>query len=209
MKNLYCFLIYLGMSCLIHAQTLLTDLGNGIILDQGQNLMWLQDASYAVTTGFDADGLMTYHEAQTFLAQLDIGGYTDWRLPEMTETLAWDNSSSEISYLYTEYNISGLRYNDPTDYSGPFINIPPHIGYYDSISFWTGTEDAQNPGMLWVYMLEGPGYWSNYYGFIDTASTSNVWAVRSVVPESAAYSALMAAAAFSWVIWKGRRIRKF
>ncbi|MCB1777149.1 MAG: DUF1566 domain-containing protein, partial [Candidatus Competibacteraceae bacterium] len=47
---------------------------------------WLQDANYAKTSGYDADGQMTWNAAMTWADQLVYGGYDDWRLPTIVDT---------------------------------------------------------------------------------------------------------------------------
>lgn len=153
----------------------------GIVVDDEQMLLWLQDVSYAKTSGHDEDGLMNWHDAMAWVENLEFGGYTDWRLPEMTAVGGFDSSTSELSYLFTEYNISGKRYNDPVDYSGPFINIPPKIGYYDDVGFWTGTENPENPTtQAWGYSNPSTGVWMNLHGKDSdkTTTENNVWVVK-------------------------------
>ena len=40
------------------------DIGGGMVYDTDLNITWLQDANYAQTSGFDADGKMTWNEAR-------------------------------------------------------------------------------------------------------------------------------------------------
>src|SRR6478609_569491 len=58
----------------------LYDRGNGMIYDSAQNITWLQDANYAKTSNYDATGAMTWDQAVAWAAQLNYGGYNDWRL---------------------------------------------------------------------------------------------------------------------------------
>jgi hypothetical protein len=59
----------------------LVDRGGGMIYDSVLNITWLQDTNYAQTSGYDADGRMTWSNANTWAAGLSYGGYNDWRLP--------------------------------------------------------------------------------------------------------------------------------
>lgn len=68
-----------GNSLSSHAE--LFDRGNGLIYDSDSNITWLTDANYAKTSGFDADGKMTWSQANAWAANLTYGGYSDWRLP--------------------------------------------------------------------------------------------------------------------------------
>src|SRR5512136_1585528 len=63
------------------AQATLEDLGGGMIYSSDLDVTWLQDASYARTSGYDADGLMSWDAARTWADTLSYGGYEDWRLP--------------------------------------------------------------------------------------------------------------------------------
>lgn len=49
--------------------------------DTTLDITWLADANYARTSGFDADGRMTWDSANAWAAALDVFGITGWRLP--------------------------------------------------------------------------------------------------------------------------------
>lgn len=74
------------------AQALLIDRGGGLIYDTELNVTWLQDANYAKTSGYDADGRMNWDDAMTWAANLSYYDsvrnvtYTDWRLPFVVDT---------------------------------------------------------------------------------------------------------------------------
>lgn len=80
--------VLLGLGGASHAA--LIDRGNGLIYDDVLDITWLQDANYAQTSGYDADGRMTWAAAKAWVDQLVYEGYDDWRLP----TLGPINSSS-------------------------------------------------------------------------------------------------------------------
>lgn len=67
------------------ARATLIDRGGGMIYDTDLNITWLADANYAKTSGYDADGLMTWAAANAWAQNLTYGGYTDWRLPKTLE----------------------------------------------------------------------------------------------------------------------------
>ena len=79
------------------AQAALIDRGGGLIYDTDLNVTWLKDANYAQTSGYDADGRMTWDEAVTWAANLSYGGYTDWRLPTTTTT---DTATPDCLWAY-------------------------------------------------------------------------------------------------------------
>ena len=91
-------LALIGLSALtLSANAALYDRGNGLIYDDVLDITWLQDANYAQTSGYaasnaigvphsistniQADGRMGWNAASTWAAQLEYGGYDDWRLP--------------------------------------------------------------------------------------------------------------------------------
>jgi hypothetical protein len=92
------------------AQAALIDRGGGLIYDTDLNVTWLQDANYAQTSGYDADGAMTLDEATTWAANLSYFDsvrnvtYTDWRLPSIavTDTAGCSDISSST---YCGYNV--------------------------------------------------------------------------------------------------------
>lgn len=87
-------LFSLAFSKLVFAS--LFDHGDGLIYDDDLYMTWLQDANFAMTSGFDTDGLMTWVEADGWAASLGHFDsvrnvtYNDWRLPT---TLQPDSSS--------------------------------------------------------------------------------------------------------------------
>lgn len=56
----------MGLALSTSANATLIDRGNGMIYDSDQALTWLQDANYAKTSGYDADGRMTWDAATTW-----------------------------------------------------------------------------------------------------------------------------------------------
>jgi hypothetical protein len=78
------------------AQATLFDRGSGLIYDDVLDITWLQDANYAKTSGYDADGRMNWANANTWAANLSYGGFDDWRLPTMVDT-----GTPGCSYAYT------------------------------------------------------------------------------------------------------------
>ncbi len=93
--------------------------------DDVLDVTWLQDANYALTSGFDsvdteADGKFRWNYAKQFVDELDYAGFSDWRLPKMTFVDANNNGYpdcavdkistcteeeldliSELHYMYT------------------------------------------------------------------------------------------------------------
>lgn len=71
--------------------------------DTDLDITWLADANYAQTSGYDADGKMTWYEANAWAANLNFSDgvktYNNWRLPSVTP-------------------INGSTINDNTSYNG-------------------------------------------------------------------------------------------
>lgn len=167
-------------------------LGGQAYYDTDADLTWLVDANYAQTSGYDADGLMTWATANAWAASLDINGVTGWRLPDTIDVgndgRTYTNffqgvdfgynitAHSEMSNLW--YNVLGnVPYFDTAGNSaepgwglsntGPFINIQPG-------NYWSATEYAPNPTDAWFFVMNY-GYQSNDY----KVAGYYAWAVQS------------------------------
>ncbi|MFR9603004.1 MAG: DUF1566 domain-containing protein [Rikenellaceae bacterium] len=70
------------------------DNGDGTISDQNTGLMWQQ-----VPT---PEG-MTWAQAKEYCENLDLGGYTDWRMPTLKELFSISNFENGWPYLDTKY----------------------------------------------------------------------------------------------------------
>jgi hypothetical protein len=121
-----------------NANAALVNNGNGTITDTDTNLMWLKDASYAKTSGYDSDGLMLWAEANQWADSLVYAGYNDWRLPTTlfhNENCEYGSSAelcsqSEMGHIYYLENVS---VSNP----GVFDNVVGRGGYY-----WSSTESS-------------------------------------------------------------------
>ena len=104
-------------------QAALMDRGGGLIYDTVLNVTWLQDANYAKTSGYDADGRMSWGAANAWASKLVFHDsvrnveYSDWRLARnspvganWSDTFNYDGSTdigynitsthSEMAYMY-------------------------------------------------------------------------------------------------------------
>jgi len=144
------FFVFFGITISTHA--VLIDRGGGMIYSTDLDVTWLQDANYALTSGFDGDGLMTWYEAMEWAETLSYGGYDDWRLPTFdsaNQSQCDVSTLHEMRYLiYTELgnDCSSMGYD-----FGPFVNVMP--GYPDEYNewYWSGTES--DPGHAWRFSL--------------------------------------------------------
>lgn len=84
----------------------LIDRGNGMIYDDTLDITWLQDANFAMTSGFDPTGLMKWDTSMDWAANLSFGGHNDWRLFNA------DPSCGTLNYNCTKSELGHLFYND-------------------------------------------------------------------------------------------------
>jgi hypothetical protein len=186
----------------------LWDRGGGLIYDDHLNITWLQDANYAKTSGYDADGKMNWTGATTWAANLVYGGYSDWRLPttvdgpyvkgyDGTTTGGFNITSSEMGYMYY-VNLANKGYYGTSGPPGPQPGWTPTPnatftdGNGNTVSFqnlqsdiyWSGTEYSAFPDSAWWFGTGGgPQEYvapKDFYNFF-------AWAVRpgdvTAVPE--------------------------
>jgi hypothetical protein len=161
--------------------------------DTTQNITWLADANYAQTTGYDADGQMTWNNATTWVTQLNIGGVTGWRLPTTvdvgndgeTEANFYQGidygfnitTHSEMSHLFY-VTLGDLAYYD-TSGGGPFpdrglTNSGP-FAIDSSFAYWSATRFTQTPGRGWWTFNFFSGFQSSDSGLFE----NQAWAVHS------------------------------
>lgn len=182
--------------------------GGGMIYDTDLDITWLQDVTYAVTSGYDNDGLMSWTDAVAWADQLSFGGYDDWRLPHglpedgtYIEPMRYDGSTdwgfnitentatrNEMAYLFYEelgnmakYNKDGTVRAEGTyglENTGPFINLTGDLD-----EFWTGTEISNNRAIRFSFNDddgdgERCGFKGRQYYDGPRSENLNAWAVR-------------------------------
>jgi hypothetical protein len=187
----------LGFTTLSNAT--LWNRGGGLIYDSDRNITWLKDANYAMTSGYDPDGKMTWSDAKTWAANLVYHDsvrnvdYSDWRLPTALNNeggiypcAGYNCIGSEMGHLFhTEGNLAmvgNIEHSilDSTILDDYFTNMQ---GY----GYWSSTEyDGSLPpyNTAWFFdnsngRQSNSSIYSEYYA----------WAVRdgdiSQVPEPA------------------------
>lgn len=164
------------------ASAALMDRGGGMIYDSQRNITWLANANYARTSGFDADGLMNWSDAMQWAANLNYGGYSDWRLPMSVNSglNGYDCIGSEMCDLF--YELGGAAGADlrqtHNDRFALFENIQG--GYY-----WSETTHPIDSENAFNFNFEGGTQSSDN----KVALSRWVWAVRdgdvTAVPEPA------------------------
>jgi hypothetical protein len=189
----------LGLAATAHAT--LIDRGGGLIYDSDLDVTWLADANYAETSGFDADGAMTWADAMTWVGNLSYGGFTDWRLPLTPQSdpacsihfgdgngalgtgVGNNCTGGEMGHLYTELggvSPASITAVHDADYD-LFQNIQSNNNY------WSGSEHALNTAAAFAYLFaSGSGGDSQTVSF--KSNSFHAWAVRDgdVLPEPAA-----------------------
>jgi hypothetical protein len=171
-------LFILGMVGTTHAA--LYDRGGGLIYDSTLDITWLQDARYAITSGYDADGLMTWTEATAWAAGLEYGGHDDWRLPTMPG-VGWGYlPRGELGHMwYVNLNAGGGTFSDGSFEDGfgnelMFDNFPAP----GPQAYWSSSEFDSSIAI--------PGYESAWtmslYGLTNIYPKDSIewyaWAVR-------------------------------
>lgn len=168
------------------ADATLYDRGNGMIYDSDLNITWLQDANYASTSGYDADGAMTWSQAVTWADSLVYGGFSDWRLPSTegytTATgYGYNKTASEMGHLYyTELGNSAGTLSNLSFNSGGAGGTLASFQNVSSI-YWSGTEySGSGSPNAWDFAFSGGMQDGNTKSF-----QFNAWAVRDgdVLPQ--------------------------
>mgnify|MGYP001616241930 CR=1 FL=1 len=108
-----------------------TDNGNGTVTDNNTELMWQKEDDGTAYNWYQASGIYdaTYNpSSQDVCGSLNLGGYSDWRLPTKKELIT-----------IVDYAIH---------YPGPTINTT-YFPNTESSVYWSSTTVAGNPGYAW------------------------------------------------------------
>jgi len=200
------------------AQAALYDRGGGLIYDDVLNVTWLQDANYAMTSGYHANGLMTWDAAVAWVDQLVYGGFDDWRLPTVnpigatfnydfsnngSTDIGYGNSSpnSEMAYMYYA-NLNNLGYCTPNG-GGSTLSCNEQGGWglnhtwpflnIQPDTYWLGTEyEPDTSGSnAWDFGMGVGGQYAS-----TKLNQRFAWAVRdgdvAAVPEPETYAMMLA-----------------
>lgn len=188
--------VFLLTATAAQADFLFERAGGAAIYDWHQNITWLQDANYAQTSGYDADGRLPYDQALLFIDYLNSSphlGASGWRLPVMNYVT--NNGAGTFGYCGTEkghnldpysgelafmfYESLGLQSkfasctsNPQTPHgvtnSGPFININNN----ETEAYLYGTEYAPDTSRVWILHFEYGGQHAD-----GKAGASPIWPV--------------------------------
>jgi hypothetical protein len=145
------------------------------------DITWLANANYAQTSGFDADGWMTWTAANAWAAGLNINGYTGWRLPTVSPVDGTTADDANVSYIGTEdrgYNISAPG----TLYAGSTASEMAHM-FHNTL----GDKGYCNPATSTVSTCSGPqaGYGlSNSGPFSNLLPDLRYWSATEYAPST-------------------------
>lgn len=167
---------------------LISRLGGLAYYDDVNNLTWLADAN--------ANGAMTWADANAWAAGLNVAGVTGWRLPDTIDVnndgITFPNVYQGVDAGYnitTHSEMSNMFYNvlgnsaifdtagNPQvgglSNTGPFTNL--QSGYY-----WSATEYVIDPAYAWVFGMHNgnQGYLFKPATFYDLSNIT-AWAVYS------------------------------
>jgi hypothetical protein len=190
---LYVILLFLGTVGVSNAE--LFDRGGGLIYDTDLDIIWLQDANYAQTSGYDSDGLMTWYEARDWVSNLTYYDsakdvyWDDCRLPHADRFGGWpyegwndtDNKLGHLFYLtlgnlgheseeWHEPPLSGYGLTN----HGPSINILANGNEIYRGWYWENNVGWDPDNAAWCFYF---GF--GFHGLGNPPYTPfHVWAVR-------------------------------
>jgi len=155
---------------------LVSRLGGLAYYDTESDLTWLADANYAMTSGYDTDGLMNWAGASTWAANLNIAGVAGWRLPD---TLQPDPSCSNQDINgSTGSEMGDLFYNVLGGVAHISISAT-HNANYDLFSniqssvYWTSTESVYHSSNYYYAFISS----DNHQGIGYSPHAHHAWAV--------------------------------
>lgn len=165
---------------LMPAHATLYDRGNGLIYDDRLDITWMQDANYAMTSGYDADGLLDWYAALAWADQLVYQGFDDWRLPYVGDTpvAGGGDTGSEFGALY--YLTFGLVEGTPLGQNASFANggdsndIRSFINVID-FHYWYGQAYPPPWSDVWAWLFH---IYNGRHGAYFKTDEYHVWAVR-------------------------------
>lgn len=172
------------------ATAALYDRGNGMIYDDVLDITWLQDANYAQTSGYDADGMMAWEDAVSWADQLVYGGFSDWRLASMqlepgncqasSDPCVIDDTASELGHML--FNNLGHNFDEWTLGNTTFIDgdLGGEVSFLNiQRTYWLAEDYKGSPYEAWAF-----NYYAGVHGYdlreaSGFASTNSAWAVRA------------------------------
>ena len=152
--------------------------GNGMIYDDTRNITWLQDANYAKTSGYDADGKMSWSAARDWAANLIYKNYDDWRLPSVNDNpeLGSDKSSGELGHMY--YTNLGKNFFEPLSVNPSFTDAndssTKHFSNVQADLYWYDEQHSELDTYSWIFYTN-----NGYQDYTPSINEGFSWAVRT------------------------------
>lgn len=142
MKKLIALALLLG--CGVANAALVERAGGAAYYDTALDITWLTDANYAKTSGFHDNDLLSWYEANDFIAELNNTshlGVTIWRLPSMDVNgdayIVRCSVATEIECRDSELGYMSVMYGAGPENSLGFDNV--------LFNYWSNTDyDAAN-----------------------------------------------------------------
>jgi len=142
MKKLILTIFIVSVFSAVYAGTLTRDDINEVVIDSTNSLMWQDD-----TEAGDGSNADLWGNAITYCESLQLGGYSDWRLPNINELRSLVDYS-EINYT-----------------NAIFTNVDGFNSYWSS----TTVQDPSTPDNAWTIIL-----WLDGSGFPGDKATDNL-----------------------------------
>jgi hypothetical protein len=173
------------------AHAALNDRGGGLIYDSDLNITWLADANYADTSGYNTNGLMNWDAANTWAANLNYGGFDDWRL----------STPSELGHLFY-LELDGVRGHNIADTHNN-ANYDLFTNIESSTAYWTANSVDADRATAFSFFSGAEGVTNKAVGFYG-------WAVHpgdvALVPEPDTYAMILAGLGLVGFIVRRRKI---
>ena len=166
-KKLWVAGLLLSLNAVTASATLI-DRGNGLLYDTVLSVTWLQDANYAKTSGYDADGQMNWSGATTWAANLVYGGFSDWRLATNTPV---NGTSFNTNYSFNGTTDVGYNITSPKSELAYMYNV--NLGLKDYVSA-TNVSQASTFGVFGNGTFNGVN--QNSYGQANVGPVNNLQA---------------------------------
>lgn len=130
--------------------------------DDVLKITWLKDANFAKTSGYDADGRMTWFTALVWAESLFIGGVGGWRLPSVQ---ALNGQSFNYNRTYDGSSDFGYNITSSMNEMAYMFNVNLGLGGYCDTATSTATTCGNEGGSQWHNTA-----WNRV---IDTANLGN------------------------------------
>lgn len=163
----------------MNTKTTLHDLGGGLLYDSVLDMTWLQDASYVKTSGFKANGKLSWKAAvewaHTLVYKDEVRGreITGWRLPRVYPTGA--NGKFNGRFSLDGLTDEGYNHGNPRSELGHMFYVNLGIkGYYSPF----GEEQAKECGVA----RNGQRGWVVNVGLVKNLLSYIYWTETAAPP---------------------------